>query len=170
MEPIKFPEVNITFGENQKGVMPVPAYAEQDPRLNPHGEVISAWQLSDEEKAIIAETGIVYLAQWTGFNPPMPLMPSVNKSDFIHEPTEEELGDLKMIEIWQEGYSYKGKIEPSKKLARIAALDFDDAIKIFKERNPNTTVDNYDGPNAERSKYGIFGCRLFDNEQSANEI
>ena len=50
----------------------------------------------------------------------------------------------------------------------IEASSFDEAI-IKYEQLSNTKVDKYEGDNAKRSKYGIWGCRLFDNELDARK-
>lgn len=63
MNPIKFPEANVTFGERQPCFEPLPAF------LAPNGVVVSCWQLSPEEIEKIQETGCVWLSQCTCHQP-----------------------------------------------------------------------------------------------------
>ena len=49
MKPIKFPEANVTFGENQPQFEPLPAY------LSPNGIVVSCWVLTPEVAQLLAQ-------------------------------------------------------------------------------------------------------------------
>lgn len=78
MDPIKFPEHNTVYAEDQPEYQPLPAL-----RRHTHGEVITLWQLTDEEKAIIAKSGQLWLSCWTFGQKLQPIKPSVYKSDFF---------------------------------------------------------------------------------------
>lgn len=56
------------------------------------------------------------------------------------------------------------------------AKDFDDAISIYERQlkekyrdDSGSRIERYEGEQAKRSKYGIWACRLFDNEKDARE-
>lgn len=90
MEPVKFPEVNATFGEGQPQYEPLPVL------LYPDGQAVSCWQLSEEEKACVAETGQIWLSQLTFNRPLQPVFMTVYKADLSPpaEPdTQEEPSD-----------------------------------------------------------------------------
>ena len=72
------------------------------------------------------------------------------------------------IEIWMEGYIATGESNKAMKIWEGQADSFDDAI-IKYEQEENVTVDRYTGDQAKRSKYGIWACRLFDNESQARQ-
>lgn len=59
MEPIKFGGMNEVFAEDQSDYIPLPVFKEAD------GEVISVWELTDEEREMIANGGKVCLCQST---------------------------------------------------------------------------------------------------------
>jgi len=77
MTPIEFPGQNIIFGAGQPEYQPLPAL-----RL-PDGEVITCWQLSDEELADIQKTKCFYLSQLTFNGAVQPILPKVNLEDGI---------------------------------------------------------------------------------------
>ena len=58
-EPRKVIGMNTTYAENQPEYMPLPVFRESD------GKVTSVWELSDEEKEIIANNGMICLCQST---------------------------------------------------------------------------------------------------------
>lgn len=72
MKPVEFPGHNIVYGKDQPEYMPLPAL-----RL-PDGEVITCWELSDEELQQIITSKKIYLKQLT-FN--QPLQPVLILSD-----------------------------------------------------------------------------------------
>lgn len=78
MKPIKFPEANVTYGENQEEYEPLPALK------FPHGEVVTCFQLTDEELDKIKETKCIWLALQTFNQPLQPLFLSVDKEDVIY--------------------------------------------------------------------------------------
>lgn len=55
-------------GKDQPEYQPLPFV-----RL-PDGIILTRWELSDEEKAIVVETGNVYLYQWNGNKPITPIL------------------------------------------------------------------------------------------------
>lgn len=77
MKPVKFPEANAIFGEGQPQYEPLPVL------LFPDGQVISCWQLSEEEKARVAETGEIWLSQLTFNRPLQPVFMTVEKADLV---------------------------------------------------------------------------------------
>lgn len=79
MRPIDFPGVNHVFAKDQPEYQPLPVMALGDQE----GSVISCWQLTDEEKTEIANTGKLYLKQLTFGNPLQPILPTVDLSDGI---------------------------------------------------------------------------------------
>lgn len=54
MKPIKFKGFNITYGQNQKELEPLPAH------LAENGDVVSCWQLSFKERLLVFVTGKVW--------------------------------------------------------------------------------------------------------------
>ena len=59
MTPISFPGQNIVFGENQPEYQDLPALALPAPEF----EVITCWQFTPEELAVINKTGCIYFSQ-----------------------------------------------------------------------------------------------------------
>lgn len=64
MEPIKFEGQNITFGENQPGVLPLPAHKQPD------GTVTMCIEISKEDLKQIRKTGRIW-AQTLTYNQPL---------------------------------------------------------------------------------------------------
>lgn len=77
MKPVKFPEVNAVFGEGQPQYEPLPVC------LSPEGQVISCWELSEDEKARVAETGQIWLSHLTFNRPLQPVFMTTDKTDLI---------------------------------------------------------------------------------------
>lgn len=77
MKPIKFLETNAIYGEGQPQYEPLPVL------LFPNGQVISCWQLSEEEKKRVAETGQIWLSQLTFNRPLQPVFMTVEKADLV---------------------------------------------------------------------------------------
>jgi hypothetical protein len=71
-------------------------------------------------------------------------------------------------QIWMEGYAATGESSDAQIIWEGDAIDFKDAISKYKIEHPGS-IDEYTGNNAKRSKYGIWGCRLFDNEAEARK-
>lgn len=61
MKPILFPGCNVEFAKDQPEYLPLPAIL----CAGDEGRVISCWELTDEEIAIISKTRKIYLNQLT---------------------------------------------------------------------------------------------------------
>lgn len=59
MKPLEFSTQNAVFGENQSNVERLPSW------LLDNGQVISVWELTDEELKLIKKTKKVWLSQHT---------------------------------------------------------------------------------------------------------
>lgn len=79
MKPIKFPEANITFAENQPEYQPLPAFIKD----NPQGETVSCWQLSFKERIKILITGKLWVSLWTFNKPLTPMYFTTKKEELI---------------------------------------------------------------------------------------
>lgn len=64
MKPIKTNQTNVIFGKDNKDYEPLPAWT------NSQGQVVTCWQLTDEEVQQIIESKKIYLMQLT-FNQPL---------------------------------------------------------------------------------------------------
>jgi len=73
MKPIEFPEHNVVYAKDQPEYLPLPVHKKDD------GEVVSCWQLSEEEKQHVMKTGKIWLSVFTFNKPLQPLLPSVYK-------------------------------------------------------------------------------------------
>lgn len=80
MKPIKFPEQNITFAENQPEYLPLPAFRNDSPK----GEVISCWQLSWKERLRILWTGKLWVSLLSFNKPLTPSFFTTKKSDVLN--------------------------------------------------------------------------------------
>jgi len=68
MKPIDFEGSNIVFGKDQPEYLPLPA------RILPEqGEVVTCWEVPDEDLAEIIRTGRIWLSQLTFGHPLQPL-------------------------------------------------------------------------------------------------
>jgi len=77
MKPIEFPGHNVVFAKDQPEYLPLPAL-----RM-PDGMVITCWELSEDEKKQILETGKIYLQQLTFNQPLQPVLLMVDLADSI---------------------------------------------------------------------------------------
>jgi hypothetical protein len=84
MKPISFKGQNVVFAKDQPEYQPLPAL-----RM-PDGEVITCWELSDEELEGVTKTKRIYLSQLTFNQALQPVKISVDLSDGI-EPLYETL-------------------------------------------------------------------------------
>jgi len=82
MKPVKFPEQNVVFAEDQPEYLPLPAY--KDPA--PEGQVISCWKLSFKERLTILFKGHLWVSLMTFHKPLTPSYFTVNKSDIFKDP------------------------------------------------------------------------------------
>ena len=84
MKAVQFPEANVQLAENQDEFNTLPILVDND-----HGAYVFAFELDDEEKAKLAETGRIWFAVWSGVNPQtgqtrfLPVQPSVYKDHLI---------------------------------------------------------------------------------------
>lgn len=82
MKPIKFPEQNVVFGENQQPLYePLPAY-----RARTCKQVICCFELTDEEKQRVAETGHIWLSVLTFNYSLQPVYLTTEKGDIFKNP------------------------------------------------------------------------------------
>ena len=76
MIPVKKPWTNIVMGEGQSHVLPCPAYRDEKT-----GEIIVAFELTDEEVDAIVKTKTVMLKQYTYGGPMQPIQLWVHDVD-----------------------------------------------------------------------------------------
>ena len=93
MNPIKFPEQNVVFAENQPEYIPLPAYRSDDE----HGQVVTVWEPSDEELTEIVRTKKVYLSQFTFGQALQPVLLSGHRTTFFESEHIEEKFTLKDV-------------------------------------------------------------------------
>lgn len=79
MKPIKFPEQNVTFAENQPEYLPLPAFKDSGPR----GEVIFCMALTFRERLKLLFTGKLWCSLLMFGQPLTPSFFTVNKSDVL---------------------------------------------------------------------------------------
>lgn len=79
MKPIKFPEHNRLFAENQPEYTPLPALVLD----TPSGDVISCWQLTFWERLQILYTGKLWVSLMMFGEPLTPSFFTVRKSDLL---------------------------------------------------------------------------------------
>ena len=77
MKPIEFPGSNVVYGANQPEYQPLPAMK------MPDGQVLTCWQFTEEELAIINKTKCMYLSQLTFNQPLQPIIMMTEISDNI---------------------------------------------------------------------------------------
>ncbi len=87
MKPVKFEECNVVFAEDQPEYQSLPAHC----ATRELGDVVSCWELSEEEVQKIVETRRIYISQLSFHQPLQPIYPTVNKDDIF------ENGKLKEI-------------------------------------------------------------------------
>lgn len=75
MKPIEFPGHNVVFGANQPEYQPLPALK------MPDGEVITCWELTDDEIQTITINKKIYFSQLTGNDRLQPILPMVELGD-----------------------------------------------------------------------------------------
>ena len=77
MKAIEFPEVNTRIAKNQPQYKAIPAHI-----AGIDGEVTMCFELSDEERKQVAETGCIWLSFLTFNRPFQPIFNSCLKPDF----------------------------------------------------------------------------------------
>ena len=75
MKPTDFEEQNAVLAKNQPQYRPLPVHVVGDPS----GTVISRWELTDEEKQQILETGVIWCSAMTFGHPLQPQLLSTEK-------------------------------------------------------------------------------------------
>ena len=85
MKAIDFPEANHKFGEHQEEFETIPVLVV--PR---HGTILYCFELTEEDKAEIAKTGVIWFSQMTQNQPMQPIFPTAFKDQVISqiEPTK----------------------------------------------------------------------------------
>tara|TARA_R110002020_G_scaffold475112_1_gene708608 strand:+ start:4485 stop:4745 length:261 start_codon:yes stop_codon:yes gene_type:complete len=77
MKPVSFKGQNVVFAKDQPEYQPLPALK------MPDGEVITCWELSDQEIEDVTKTKRIYLQQLTFNQPLQPVIIHVNLEDGI---------------------------------------------------------------------------------------
>lgn len=72
MNPIEFKGCNVVYAKDQKEYLPLPAQKEED------GTVITLWELSPEERALIAKGANIHVSMMTFNQPLQPIRPYVS--------------------------------------------------------------------------------------------
>ena len=83
MKPIKFKGQNVVFAENQEGVLPLPAFRDED------GVVVTCWELTNEDFERLVETKKIYLSIMTFKNPLQPVFLTTNIDEVLAYDDEE---------------------------------------------------------------------------------
>ncbi len=83
MIPIEFPEGNLTWAKEQPQYIPLPGYLD---KKSPEGRAVFCWQLTDEEREIIAKTGVIWHSVYTYFQPLQPQLLSAEKPEMEGAP------------------------------------------------------------------------------------
>lgn len=84
MKPATFPEQNVIYGNSQHEYLPLPAFKTDE------GEVITCWDLSDDELDKIQRTGRIYLSQLTFNQPLQAVLLSVDKPEILKKVEKKE--------------------------------------------------------------------------------
>lgn len=74
MKPVEFEEANMVFAKDQPEYLPLPAYIHP---MDPHGTVVSCWQMTWRERLRVLWSGRLYLSVLTFNQPLQPQRPSV---------------------------------------------------------------------------------------------
>lgn len=87
MKPIKFPEMNFTYAEDQPEYLPLPVLRWDNPEVS----VTSCWQLTWKERLRVLFTGRLWFTQMTFGASLQPQLPTVEKPFRILEPEDEPI-------------------------------------------------------------------------------
>lgn len=79
MKITEFEECNTTFAKDQPEYLPLPAYL----KPGKESEVVSCWELTDEEIEKLKKTKRIYLSLWTFGNALQPQYMTINKEEVI---------------------------------------------------------------------------------------
>ncbi|RKT01084.1 hypothetical protein [Chryseobacterium defluvii] len=77
MKAIEFKEQNVVFAENQPEYLSLPAFKSEE------GDVVTCWELSDEEIEKIKETKNIFLAIKTFNHPLQPIFITVDRKELF---------------------------------------------------------------------------------------
>jgi len=77
MKPVKFYGQNCTFAEDQPQYTPLPAFKDEE------GNVVTCWELSNEDFEKLVETRRIYLSVKTFNNPLQPLFMSADVNEVL---------------------------------------------------------------------------------------
>ena len=77
MKPKKFDEANVVYGDSQPGYQPLPAFKAED------GTAVFCFELDEEERKKIAETGEIWVGLLTFNQPLQPIFLTATKSDVL---------------------------------------------------------------------------------------
>lgn len=83
MKPIKFKESNVSFGDNQKEYLPLPAFRDED------GQVITCWKLSFKERIQVLFSGKLWITMLTFNKPIMPILPLSHRNKVFENETND---------------------------------------------------------------------------------
>lgn len=100
MKPIEFPGCNITYAKDQPEYIPLPAMKKRN------GDITTAWELSDEEIAILIATKRIYLHVMTFNQNLQPLRPYVSETEpeVPQFRTKEEIIATNSLETCEKAY------------------------------------------------------------------
>lgn len=77
MKAKKFKEANVVYGENQPQYLPLPAHKTEE------GQAIFCFELDEEERKQIAETGELWVSLLTFNQPLQPILLTTRKTDLF---------------------------------------------------------------------------------------
>lgn len=78
MKAKKFKEANVVYGENQPQYLPLPAHKTEE------GQAIFCFELDEEERKQIAETGELWVSLLTFNQPLQPILLTTKKADLFN--------------------------------------------------------------------------------------
>ncbi|WP_373248798.1 hypothetical protein [Bacteroides thetaiotaomicron] len=78
MKAKKFNEANVVYGENQPQYLPLPAHKTEE------GQAIFCFELDEEERKQIAETGELWVSLLTFNQPLQPILLTTKKADLFN--------------------------------------------------------------------------------------
>lgn len=78
MKAKKFKEANVVYGENQPQYLPLPAHKTEE------GQAIFCFELDEEERKQIAETGELWVSLITFNQPLQPILLTTKKADLFN--------------------------------------------------------------------------------------
>jgi hypothetical protein len=83
MKPVKFKGANVTFAEDQPEYKPLPAFKDGQ------GNVVTCWEVSNEDFEKLVETRRIYLSIKTFNNPLQPVFLSADVNEVLIFENEE---------------------------------------------------------------------------------